>query len=509
MRIKPFLWFLVIFLTLPVVNAQVLVSSHNITYELREGEVLIQEDILFVNPLLSEVHTFDEDIVLLREGPMDLSISGVPSHIDNETSPNKITLQFSKSPIFRPPTINFRLVTLTYKTPDFTSETDLDEDMRVNVFSGNTLLSLPSAKEVGETLIKIKPAQNLQLGLILPETDVRDRGVTYFMSGDDRKIYTAFIVEIQYAKFKDKARSNIEVIKENLDNSKSRVEDVKSSILNAKVYDANTTNAQEDLDASVALIEEAQNHLALTEAFFEYGEFYSAYLLSNTSVHLSERAIEVAIEAGREANLQHRIALNDLIAQLENVTATPPQTTVPEKEVDEKEILETPPPTNLTVPPSPPPLISEPVEREGFPKAVALIFLIVFIAVVGYLLLSKNRKRKDRQAAVKDFRAIADLKRKSYKGFEEKVVDVKKETNIAGEIRKLGQEKKKFQLGVENLNKKRVAGEIDEKVYQTEKSKYEGIIKKLNKKITALEKELPKKGGSDEKGSSDRPKKGR
>jgi hypothetical protein len=41
------------------------------------------------------------------------------------------------------------------------------------------------------------------------------------------------------------------------------------------------------------------------------------------------------------------------------------------------------------------------------------------------------------------------------------------------------------------------------------KSTRQRKIKKLNKKITALEKELPKKGGSDEKGSSDRPKKSR
>jgi hypothetical protein len=471
--------------------------------------VLIHEEILFVNPLLSEVHTFDEDIVLLREGPMDLSISGVPSHIDNETSPNKITLQFSKSPIFRPPTLNLRRVTLTYKTPDFTSETDLDEDMRVNVFSGNALLPLPTGLVAGETLIKIKPAQDFQLGVILPPTDVRDNGVTYFMSEGDRKIYTAFIVEIQYAKFRDEAQSNFEVVKENLDNAESRVEDAKSSILNALVYDANTTNAQEDLDSSESMINEAQNHLALAEAFLENGEFYSAYLLSNTSVHLSEGAMKSAVEAEREANLQHRIVLNALIAQLENATVIPTPVTVPKEEMDENEIVETPVPSNLTAPPIPPPVISEPVEEEGLPKEIMWALLIVFIVVSGYLVVGKDRRGKDRQAAVKDFRAIADLKRKSYKGFEEKVVDVKKETNIAGEIRRLGQEKRKFQLGVENLNKKRVAGEINEKLYQAEKNKYEEIINKVDKKITALEKELPKKGGSDEKGSSDRPKKGK
>ncbi len=120
---------------------------------------------------------------------------------------------------------------------------------------------------------------------------------------------------------------------------------------------------------------------------------------------------------------------------------------------------------------------------------------MVIVAII--IILNRGGRNKDRQAAVKDFRAISDLKRKSYKDFEEKLEDVKKETDTAGELRSLSAEKKKYELGVENLNKKKLSGEIDERIYKSERSRYEAEIRKLEKKIEILEEELPKKGGFD------------
>jgi hypothetical protein len=98
---KTLLILLVVFLAMPSVNAQIEVSSHDISYELLEGRVLVKESILFVNPEKSEVHTFDDEIALLRGSPTDMVITGVQGRINDEVTTNIVYLDFSKSPIFR------------------------------------------------------------------------------------------------------------------------------------------------------------------------------------------------------------------------------------------------------------------------------------------------------------------------------------------------------------------------------------------------------------------------
>ncbi|MFQ5800566.1 MAG: hypothetical protein ACE5HH_02450, partial [Candidatus Hydrothermarchaeales archaeon] len=158
MNARPFLLFFLLFLALavPSVNAQVSVASHNITYELRAGEILVEESIVFENPEESEIHTFDGTVILLRGNARDVLISGVDAQVNNETFPTTIYLDFSKSPIYRSATQNTRTVILTYTTKDFTAETFLDGGRKVNILLGNVLLTLPTDIEAGETQIKIR-----------------------------------------------------------------------------------------------------------------------------------------------------------------------------------------------------------------------------------------------------------------------------------------------------------------------------------------------------------------
>jgi hypothetical protein len=216
---------------------------------------------------------------------------------------------------------------------------------------------------------------------------------------------------------------------------------------------------------------------------------------------MAEAAIQAATDAKREANLQLTIAWNEKFSQLENrtsATATPPPTTTPvEPEPPvETEVPETPAPPKPTPPTVPPVETEETTQGSGLPLGIiAVVFILVIVAII--IISNRSGRNKDRQAAVKDFRSISDLKRKSYKDFEEKLEDVKKETDTAGEIRRLSAEKKKYELGVENLNKKKFSGEITERIYKSERGRYESEIKKLEKKIKNLEEELPKKGGFD------------
>jgi hypothetical protein len=321
---KTLLILLVVFLAMPSVNAQIEVSSHDISYELLEGRVLVKESILFVNPEKSEVHTFDDEIALLRGSPTDMVITGVQGRINDEVTPNIVYLDFSKSPIFRTAAQNSREVTLTYSTKEFTIDGLLDGEDRFYSFIGNILPPLPSDLELGDTHMLIKPGDGFQISKVVPEAEIKEGEVSYFMSADDRKIYSAFNVE--YARFKDLANSNIESIKKRLEMAEERAEDTRSAILDSNVYDANTSKAEADLNKSLGLIDESKLNLAFADVFVQSGNYFDAYSLSKTSANMAEAAIQAATDAKREANLQLTIAWNEKFSQLENRTsATAPR----------------------------------------------------------------------------------------------------------------------------------------------------------------------------------------
>jgi hypothetical protein len=509
MTLKILLILATFILVLPSVSAQVLISSHKIDYELRGSEVWVQESFEIVNPKDSKVHTFNDDIVLLRGNIRDLVVTGVPGRLDNGSSPNMVYLEFSKSPIWSTAVQNTKIVTLTYITSDLVGEEVLDRNNKGYFLLGNVLKSFPSDIEVGETVIIVRGGADYQISVVLPQTGITDNQVSFVMSKNDRKAFPAFNVEVQYAKFRELTQSNINSIEERLEESIIKAEDALTGILNAEGYDANASKAKDDLNKSLSFLNESQGYLTLSQELFEREEYYSAYVFSNTSLNLADEAVRIAIEAKTEAILQLRLALNQKISHLENLTATiTPAPTLPAIEKEDKEELETSTTTTTTSPaPSTTQTILQVPEKEGYSTGMKVAFLIVLFMAILIVILTKSRGKSEKQAVPKDFRSIADLKRKSFKDFEERMVDVKRETTIAGEIRKLNLEKKKYQLGIENLDKKKLSGEIGESVYNAEKVKFENYIKKLDNKVNALEKELPMKGGLDGKSRTDQPKK--
>jgi hypothetical protein len=506
MFLRSLLLLLLLTMVLPTATAQISIAHHNITYELREGEALVEETLLFVNPETSDVHTFNKNIVLSRGNTGNLSIMGVPSRTSNKTLPTTISLDFSRDPIYRSASVNKRIVLLRYLTRDFSREELLDGAKKIYVFSGNVLQHLPRELPVGETNILISLREDFQIILLLPPTDVRGNELLYFMSEEDRKVYTSFYAEVQYGKFKETAITDIEIVKRRLADSKSKVEDAQSAIQNALIYEANTTNALDSLNTSIGLINQSQELLELAEILLEEEDYFSAYIFTNSSAYFVERAIKAASMAEKEANTELRITLNKKISRLENMTAniTPFLSMQP---AEEEVVLEPemPPPETTAAPAPQEEEVEVVLEAEKSSKNILAVIILFSLAFLVFV-ISRGKKTKRRHSDVKDFRAISDLKRRSYKGFEEKVVDVKKETTIAGEIRRLEKERKKYELGVDNLKKKKLAGEISEKNFNAEKKKFQAHIADLNKRLEELESKLPKKGGWDGKSSTDRPK---
>ncbi|GBE17562.1 hypothetical protein BMS3Abin16_00145 [archaeon BMS3Abin16] len=504
---------------LPGVSAQAVVSSHNISFELREGYVNVVETLVFLNPVKSDVHTFSVDQTLIRRGAREIEVTGMPSSVGADS--DAITLLFSKSPIFRTAIENSKTVVISYKTDVLTSEQILDHGERTYLFTGSILPPIPAGLEAGDTFLFISTGEGLEFGPVLPEAEINNGTIRYFVSAEERSTYPAFNVKIQYAAFETLALANIKSAKNTLATAEERVKDADFAISNAGVYGANTSNAKQTLAEAQGLINESKGYITVAQTILKSGETYDAYLLTNTSVNMAGAALQKASDSMREANLQLSLfqqALNEKISQLENMTTptepvptespAPTETPLPINQTTTPPLTPAPEPTalppGLTLPLAPPAETQQASDTRISLTLIGVMAMILIIVGATVAVSGRRRRPKPKHPVMTDFRSISDLKKKSYKDFEEKVVDVKKETNIAGEIRRLRAGKRKFELGIENLNKKEVSGEINEKLYKTERRRFESEIKKLEKKIKSLEAQLPTKGGFDGQSNSDK-----
>ncbi len=490
----------------PVVNGQVEVSEHDITFELRSAEVHVEEVIVFENPATSEIHTFDGSISLLRGNVEGFSVKGTDWTLNNDSFPTLVKLDFSRSPIYRSAAQNTRKVILSYDTPDFTRELQLD-GRKVYVFAGNLLIPLPLGLSFKDTNIEINLAEGLWFGESRPTGDMGMANL-YSFAQEKRLSAGEFNVEVEYGDYSSYALADIKKTDALLADAKKNAADAEEAIANVELYGIDAAKANSYLSRAMELIKGAESYLQAANALLQTDDPYKAYLASNNSVTFAKEADLFAQSAEKEANVQLRLSLNERISQLENMTSmiTPPSTILPDVQ-DGNQTPKTPPATTGPRETGIPKEQTDEPSKSWFYSAIP--YLVLILAVVGLsIYVSKTQqKRKRKFGAVRDFRAISDLKRKSYRDFEEKVLDVKKETTIAGDIRSLNKEKAKYELGIENLNKRKIAGELTDETYNLEKQRFLETIKGLDKQIEMLEKELPK-GAKDEKSVTDKPGKG-
>lgn len=91
---------------------------------------------------------------------------------------------------------------------------------------------------------------------------------------------------------------------------------------------------------------------------------------------------------------------------------------------------------------------------------------------------------------MRDFRVINDLKRKKFRGFDAQVDKVKKEVELASEIRKLRRKRDELESRISELKEKRMADEISKDVFIAEKNSLEGSITDIDLKLRPLEDKL-------------------
>lgn len=489
-----------------MVTAQVSVDRHVIVVELGEGLARINETFLFVNPSDSEVHTFDDEVPLIRDEVLDFTYKGLEARLDNDSSPSVIYLDFSKKPLIRSAANNRLSVELDYSSEDLVGEIDIGRGNMEYVILDNLLFPTPPGITANETVIILRTASGLTFGPVLPVGEISGGEISYSITKDQRKNFPAFNVEAHYGRYADMAEEDLGEIDEGLKRGRQKLEDAETALLNAEVYDADTSSVRTNLLIAKGILDEVERSLENSKTLLSKDP-YEAFKLTNSTLPLMEVAINTALVGESKGNELLRQALNQKIARLENLTnqsvpKTPPFTTAPPVIIVENKTPEKPvvtPTVTTTLPPTPettPPIVEVTTADEGRNKTLLILLPLVLIsaALVFTLISRKQKKRGSHKAGLTDYRSITDLKKRNYKDFEEKVVDVKKETTIAGDLRRHNLDMHKLELGLENLEKKKRSGEIESKIYNSEKRRYKNQIKDLKKKIKELEKELPVKG---------------
>ncbi|MFQ6135870.1 MAG: hypothetical protein ACE5PM_01665 [Candidatus Hydrothermarchaeales archaeon] len=491
---------LAIIISLPNVQAQggLYVPEYNITYTLYEDYFLVEEKIVFGNTQ----GTFTEPIYLYKGDAANVTVEvgafdeSTKYSVNEKRIPMEITLNMR---IYRGAT---KEITITYTRTDLLNTTD-----NIKVFKGYALGRYPW--DILKATVKFLAPRDHQFGNITPLTAKRivegREEISYDLALPLDEVFITYglPVEIEYAKFEDLALAKMEIAKSSLIALESEIESANTSIENADIYGANLTEALELYNRSKQYLDKGESELSSAELAHKSKdkEFYRAYLHAITADKYAKEGSEKATKAQQLANFEVQRTLNEKIAALtSSLTMAPTETPPPE--------ATTPPPTTsapTTPPPATPPLTTTPPRLEvEVPEEMAkpklrtpfIALLIILIIAVGVGASIGKRERPRRRGKVKDFRVISDLKRKTFRGFEEKVDKVKRGVDVATEIRRLRSEREKLESDIEDLDKKRALGEIEEEAFEADRKALEEGVEKIDSQLKNLEKELRKIKGA-------------
>jgi exonuclease VII small subunit len=458
---------LLILLVLPCVHAQegLLVPQHNLTYYLGEDYIYVEEVIIFENIGRATGNLFRDSLYFVRGDAWDVDVD-----VTGETPRYKVErgefttitvdLTFWKG--------ESRRVAMSYRRSDI-----LYKGEGVNTLSGLALGKYPWI--VGKTALKFVAPKGYQFGNLTPSAEVvEERGqetITYEAKPITVKELTAinegFPVTIEYANYIELAEGQIKRAEDFVPEGEFHVSDANISIENAKGYDVGLTAALGAYAEAQELLEEAKTQLQLARIKNNpnYEEYYpyEAYSHALASVKLAKEASRKAAEAKNLANFEIQAALQKEISKIEGSLEEK------SRRFEEGMVL----------------------LKEEKPKRNYYGIVLILILALGLLGALKTIKReRKRRGTVEDFTVIGDLKRKTFVDFEKKADTVKKGVEIAREIRALRREREKLDLGMENLRKKKISGEISEKAYKSEKEKLEERIGETATRIYKLEGKL-------------------
>jgi len=384
-------------------------------------------------------------------------------------------------------------VTIKYTRTDGLSEHD-----HIKIFKSNTL-GRYSWETTQATITFITPP-GYQLGNIIPPVPKKivdnKEETTYRLILPYDKIFLTYglPVEIEYAKFKELSFAKMDVARGKITDAKRNIDRTNSTIENSKGYDANLTESRGLYDQSLQILNATEEEMILAEEAYSSSasEYYTAYVHATNAESLANNASEKATKAEQEATFEVQNVLNKKILALTTMmtpmpTETPPTTIV------------TPPTTTAQPPTSPTPTTQLPQTRTDAPpinptresKRPIIWYLTIAVIIIGVggIILKKERP-SGRRGEVRDFRVINDLKRKNFRGFDEQVDKVKKEVELASEIRKLRRRRDELESRISKIEKSRLADEISKDAFIAEKNNLDGSITDIDLTLRPLEDKL-------------------
>ncbi len=511
---RPFLLVLAAFLLIPqIVHAQIFVSEYNLTYTLGESGYDVEEVMKIKNG--GNVFTFPSQIEIFRGDAKEMQAysslrdSSFSVNYDEQT---RFVLSLRKVVVFRD-----MILALKYKRTQGLSSRDT-----IKQFAFRDLGIYPLSR-VDECFanfnqcrysanIRILTPRGYQFGNVTPSTESikeGDREALVYKITILENISLAlngFPISLEYADYKTFATSELTAAKSMLSQSYFTINDANMTLINAGAYDVDLRRPSSLLEEAYALYKQAERALVLGEKMQAtgVGKYYEAYVNGVAANDLLRQANGKAAESKNLANYEVQNALEKRITTLganlsqeyllrENITKALTENLsqrLMEMEASKRVEAAKPPPT---------------AGRNYYAIAFfALLGGLMLYGVASIVLFVRREAAKSR-GTVTDFRVIGDLKRKSFKGFEQKVDTVKQEVGFAAEIRKLRKDREKYTLGIENLRKKKVEGGLSENRFHFEKEKFEEEIADIDAKIEALEAQLKetKEKRPDEAGKAD------
>ncbi len=446
---------LLLLLLLPLVHAEPQLSAveHNITYLLGEEKIVVKESILLKNspfsvttPVYYRLAPGAENIAVETGGgatyEVDETYGGVIFSFRNAYSTRvKIELSYSYA-------ANLRRSDGSY------------------LFEGEALKrAYPWGIRVVHLRFVVPP--HFSFGEVLPQPAQRGDGeLLYRITYLQPEAYGGFPVRIEYANYAELADRSLGIARAREQETFLAVREANLSILNAYSYEANLSAAEASFSRALEHLQEYFTLRQEAEALLEENS-YLAYKKARAAVEQLELAGIRAREAQSSARLAVQRALERKLGSLEeNLSqlgeAREERVVVVERQSDGQ------------------------IYKYAF-FGLAVIFALFVVSELRRILVPRSYRRR---SSVGDFRVIGDLKRRSFEGFEKKVARVKRGVDIAREIRELRRREEKLRLGIENLRKKLIQGEIGEETYLAEKERFEGEIREVEGRIAELEREL-------------------
>jgi hypothetical protein len=445
------------------------VEEHNITYTLGSDSVLVEEVITFGNS--GDPFTFADDIYLQRGDASDILVQGARSTVVENYPDGGNTIKFylilSKG--------NRRTITITYKRSDL-----LSRDGVLRRFNGYALGR--SHWLVHKSNIRFITPENHYFGPITPQTEKIREGnretVIYSLDilQNLSQLREGVLVDLRYGNYRDMAIQEIASAKDLLEEAHFDLENANKTLENAGRY-GNVSEIQQLYDEALGLLEAAGVELDIAQINMDplYSNYYDAYTHGTRASNMAKNVSKKAKQVDSRANYFVQKVLEDRVSEMNQELSA--QSTLLKKGLNQTTI------TTLQ-----PQVESRETNRDPLYLAVALVLVVGALIALSKIRIKTSAPLK--KSTVADYRDIDNLKRKTFDGFEKKVDTVKKGVEIATKIRSLRSDKEKVLLGIENLRKKRVSGEIAEEVFRQEKAKMEARMDELDSEIIALEEEL-------------------